>query len=244
VDVLVNNAGVVVGKPILDLTPEEIERTFRINALAHFWTIKAFLPGMIAADSGHIVTMASAAGICAVPRLADYSASKAALIALDEALRLELRRARSHVRTTVVCPFYVATGMFAGAKTRWPLLLPILRPEDVAARVVGAIQNGRRRVIVPRIVGLTFLARLFPVHWFDAGASFLGVSASMDEFVGHAGASPPSSPRRITPPVPQPAGRPPSLQAPSPPAVRSSPPVAPPSVPGPSAPGPSARGPR
>ena len=204
VHVLVNNAGVVAGKPLLDLTPEDIERTFRINTLAHFWTLQAFLPAMIARDAGHVVSMASAAGICAVPRLADYSASKAAAIALDESLRLELRQAQSHVRTTVVCPFFVDTGMFAGAKTRWPLLLPILRPDDVAARVVRAIVEDRSRVIMPWTVVITFLARLLPVAWFDAIASFLGVTVSMDEFVGHAGA--PSKAAR--PVLPQDVGHP------------------------------------
>lgn len=187
VHVLVNNAGVVAGKWLLDLSPEEIERTFRVNVLAHFWTIKAFLPAMIAADAGHVVTISSAAGICAAPRLADYAASKAAAIALDEALRLELHRARSRVRTTVVCPFYVDTGMFAGARSRWPLLLPLLRPEDVVARIVEAIRRNRRRVIMPRTVAATFLARLLPIPWFDALASLLGITRSMDEFRGHRG---------------------------------------------------------
>ena len=188
VHVLVNNAGVVAGKPLLDLTPEDIERTFRVNTLAHFWTLQAFLPAMIARDAGHVVSMASAAGLCAVPRLADYSASKAAAIALDESLRLELRRAGSRVRTTVVCPFFVDTGMFAGAKTRWPLLLPILRPDDVAARVVRAIVGDRSRVLMPWTLAIALLARLLPVAWFDALASFLGVTVCMDDFVGHAGA--------------------------------------------------------
>jgi NAD(P)-dependent dehydrogenase (short-subunit alcohol dehydrogenase family) len=67
VHVLVNNAGIVSGKRLLDLSPEDIERTFRVNTLAHFWTLQAFLPAMIARDAGHVVTIASAAGFCAPP---------------------------------------------------------------------------------------------------------------------------------------------------------------------------------
>jgi len=89
-----------------------------------------------------------------------------------------------------VCPFLVDTGMFAGAKTRFPLLLPILRPEDVAARVVRAIVKDQSRVLMPWTVAIALVARLFPVAWFDALVSFLGVIATMDEFVGHAGALP------------------------------------------------------
>ena len=79
VDVLVNNAGIVSGKRLLDLSDAEIERTFAVNTLAPFRTVRAFLPGMLAAGDGHVVTIASAAGIAAAPRLADYSASKAAV---------------------------------------------------------------------------------------------------------------------------------------------------------------------
>ena len=197
VHVLVNNAGIVAGKSLLDLAPEDIQRTFRVNTLAHFWTIQAFLPAMLAADEGHIVTMSSAAGFCGAPRLADYAGSKAATIALDESLRMELEQAGSHVQTTVVCPFLVDTGMFAGAKTRWPRLLPILRPEAVAARIARAVTNDERRVLMPRTVEMAFLARLFPVRWFDALASLLGVKESMNEFVGHGGATPaPTTPTR------------------------------------------------
>lgn len=184
IDVLVNNAGIVKGKPLLELAPEDVEATFRTNVLACFWTLRAFLPGMVARDQGHVVTMSSAAGICALPKLADYSASKAAVFALDEALRVELRRAGARVRTTVVCPFYIATGMFRGAKTRISFLLPILRPGYVADRVVAAVIRGRRRVVLPRVVALIWLLRLLPVRWFDAITAFLGVTASMDEFVG------------------------------------------------------------
>lgn len=211
VDVLVNNAGVVVGKPLTSLEPADVVRTFGVNTLAHFWTLRAFLPDMLRKDSGHVVTIASAAGICAVPRLADYSASKAAVFALDEALRLELRNLGSHVRTLVVCPYYVDTGMFAGAKTRFRAVLPILEPGYVADRIVRAIQHDNRRLILPWFVRVTWLARLLPVSWFDAIITFLGIGRSMDSFMGHGATRlaasrerrEPEPPRRATGPQPQ-----------------------------------------
>lgn len=187
VDVLVNNAGVVTGKTLLDASDDEILRTFDVNTLALFWTTRAFLPHMIRRDSGHVVTIASAAGVVGTSRLVDYCASKHAAVGFDESLRLELRRLGSHVRTTVVCPFYVTTGMFAGVRTRFPLLLPILDPEYTTERIVRAIERGRRRVLLPRLVYTTYLARLLPVPAFDAIMEFLGVNRSMDEFVGRAG---------------------------------------------------------
>jgi all-trans-retinol dehydrogenase (NAD+) len=184
VDVLVNNAGVVSGKTLLEASDDEVLRTFDVNALALFWTTRAFLPGMVERDRGHVVTIASAAGVVGTSRLVDYCASKHAAVGFDESLRLELRRRGSRVRTTVVCPFYVTTGMFAGVKTRFPLLLPLLDPGYVTARIVRAIERDRRRVLMPRLVYATYLGRLLPVPAFDALMEFLGVNRSMDEFVG------------------------------------------------------------
>src|SRR5262249_39176933 len=139
VDILVNNAGVVSGKTLLAASEDDIVRTFDVNTLALFWTTRAFLPAMIERGSGHVVTIASAAGLVGTSRLVDYCSSKHAAVGFDEALRLELRRLRSQVLTTVVCPFYISTGMFEGVKTRLPLLLPILTPEYATDRIVAAI---------------------------------------------------------------------------------------------------------
>ena len=184
VDVLINNAGIVDGKRLLEVTDEEVERTFAVNTLAHFRTVRAFLPGMKERGAGHIVTIASASGIAAVPRLADYSASKAAAIAFDESLRLEFAHDGVPVKTTVVCPFYIATGMFEGVRTRFPLLLPIMQPEAVAARIVRAIERDEARVILPWFVRCAFPLRLLPTAWFDALMSFFGITKSMDDFTG------------------------------------------------------------
>jgi all-trans-retinol dehydrogenase (NAD+) len=186
VDILINNAGIVSGKTLLDASDADIERTFAVNSLALFWTTRAFLPGMLARDRGHIVTIASAAGIVGTAKLVDYCASKHAAVGFDEALRLELRRERRRVVTTVVCPFYISTGMFTGVKTRFPWLLPILEPEYAVGRIMHAIRHDRRRVIMPRLVAATYLGRFLPVAAFDALMDFLGVSRSMDEFRGRA----------------------------------------------------------
>jgi all-trans-retinol dehydrogenase (NAD+) len=69
VDVLINNAGIVSGQPVLEASEEGIRRTFGVNVLAHFWTTRAFLPGMVERNCGHIVTVASAGGLVAAPRL-------------------------------------------------------------------------------------------------------------------------------------------------------------------------------
>lgn len=187
VDILVNNAGVVSGKDFLELPDEKIEATFAVNVLALFWTGKAFLPSMIARGSGHVVTIASASGLIGVARLADYAASKWAAIGFDESLRAELRKVAPELKTTVVCPFYIDTGMFRGVKSRFPRLLPVLDENHVAARIVDAIERDRRRVVMPALVHWIPLLRVLPVGVFDALATFLGVNSSMDEFKGRSG---------------------------------------------------------
>ena len=102
IDILINNAGIVSGKNLLDISDGEIERTFQVNTLALFWTVRAFLPSMLERDSGHIVTMASAAGLAGTAKLTDYCSSKFAAVGFDESLRLELKQQNSKVITTVV----------------------------------------------------------------------------------------------------------------------------------------------
>ena len=187
VDILINNAGMVSGKRFLELPDEKIEATFAINTLSLFWVTKALLPAMIEHNRGHVVTIASASALIGVARLTDYSASKWAAMAFDESLRAELYELAPGVRTTVVCPYYIDTGMFRGVKSRFPWLLPILKEHDVASRVVRAIERNQARVMMPWLIYLVPAMRLLPVRLFDWVATFLGINASMDEFVGRGG---------------------------------------------------------
>jgi all-trans-retinol dehydrogenase (NAD+) len=97
---------------------------------------------------------------------------------------MELRRLKSRVRTTVVCPFFIDTGMFTGVKTRFPLLLPILKPDEAAGRIVKAVLKGHKRFIMPRFVYSLYLLRVMPVAVLDAAADFFGISHAMDDFTG------------------------------------------------------------
>jgi all-trans-retinol dehydrogenase (NAD+) len=141
VNILINNAGIVSGKPTMELTDAMIDRTLRVNTISHLHTIKEFLPGMIASKRGHIVTIASMAGLICIPSLSDYCASKFGAVAIDEAVRLELNKDghSSYVKTTCICPYFISTGMFNGAKKAFPMY--ILTPQEVVDRIVAAIQQ-------------------------------------------------------------------------------------------------------
>ena len=188
-DVLINNAGIVRGNRYFWETDngDDTRPTIQVNALAPMYVTREFLPGMIA-DAyrpSRIVNIASAAGTLANPRMAVYAASKAALIAWSDSLRLELVQAdHGNVKVTTVTPSYISTGMFAGAKG--PVLAPILDPEYVVDRVWRAMLAGTPLVELPWSVGLSRALRgLLPTRVFDrvVGDGF-GVYRSMERFTG------------------------------------------------------------
>ena len=82
-------------------------------------TVKAFLPAMLSRNHGHVVTVASSAGLLGVTGLADYCASKFSAVGFEESLRFELQAlGKEGVHTTLVCPYLVSTGMFDGCQVR------------------------------------------------------------------------------------------------------------------------------
>jgi all-trans-retinol dehydrogenase (NAD+) len=185
VDVLFNNAGVVSGRRLMEIPDEKIEAVMGVNVLALYWVTKSFLPDMLARNSGHIVTMASAAGLLGVDRQTDYAASKSAAIGFTRSLRVELKQTgHTGVKTTIVEPFFVNTGMFEGVKTRFPSILPILDQDYVTDRVIEAVRRNKQDLKMPPIVNLVPGLQLLPVNIFDWIMDFLGVNDSMDEFRG------------------------------------------------------------
>lgn len=187
VDVVINNAGVVTGARLLDASEDSIQRTIDVNVMALFWVTRAFLAGMITRGRGAVVTVSSAAGWTGVARQTDYSASKWAAIGFTESLRNELRADGHPIDTLVVCPYYIDTGMFAGVQTRYPRLLPILKPDEVARQVIVALEAGRRQLVIPPLVRWVPALRVLPVRVFDRVLDALGVNQTMDHFTGRPG---------------------------------------------------------
>ena len=184
VNVLINNAGVVSGAPFEDLTEQQIRRTFAVNVLSLFWTTKAFMPALKKQQRAAIVTVASAAGIVAVARQTDYAASKFAAVGFTSSLRSELKKAGSHIRTLTVCPYYIDTGMFEGVSTKFPLLLPILKEQAVADRIVEAVAKGRERLIMPPFAAVAGFVAALPPKIADPIYGIFGLNEGMDHFTG------------------------------------------------------------
>jgi len=147
VTILINNAGIVTGMKFLDTPDKLIIRTMDVNVMSHFWTVKAFLPTMMENNKGHIVSVASLAGQCGVPKLVDYCTSKFAAMGFDESLRMELEYEGYDIKTTVVCPYFIrSTGMFDDVQSRY---VPTLSPNTVADRIILAMRCNEKYAIIP-----------------------------------------------------------------------------------------------
>lgn len=163
-DIVIANAGISVGT----LTGEAedlpaFRRVLETNVLGMVHTFAPFIQAMQARGSGTLVGIASVAGIRGLPGAGAYSASKAAVIAYLEALRVELRS--SGIKVVTLTPGYIATPMTA--KNPYPM--PFLLPADVAARrFARAIARGTRYAVIPWQMGLVAkLLRLLPNPLFD-----------------------------------------------------------------------------
>jgi short-subunit dehydrogenase len=179
VEVLVNNAGVVFGGSLLDVPLERHLLTYRVNLLGLVMMTRAFLPDLIGSDEGHLVNVASAAGLVGLPYGSTYASSKWGVIGFSESVRLELvQLGHRHVRVTAVCPSYVGTGLFDGATP--PRATRVLTTERLADRVVHAVRRNRRYVLVPWLVRVTPLLKgVLPGPVFDRVADLFGATTGM-----------------------------------------------------------------
>jgi len=187
--VLINNAGVVQGKPILSLSERDIRQTFGVNTLAHWWTIKAFLPDMLKKKSGHIVTVASTMGYAGAAGLTDYSASKAAAISLDQTLRLELDHhyKTPGIRTTLVCPGHILSPLFATISLPqnrfFKFLFPSIQPIDVVKPIVMALDaQESRTIMLPFYVHMVPYLNLLPSFVGDLAQYVTSANQAMSNF--------------------------------------------------------------
>ena len=184
IDILINNAGIIVGKPFYKLTTQEIDRTIEINTLGLMYVALAALPAMIEQHSGFIVNIASAAGLTPNPGMSVYTASKYAVVGWSDSLRLELLRHHPGIKVLTVMPGYINTGMFAGVKP--PLFMPFLNPDKISAKILNAVEKDKIVLRTPFMVKLTpFLRGVLPISLYDllAGRLFK-VYDSMNTFIG------------------------------------------------------------
>ncbi len=165
VDILVNNAGLDAPGAFLAVDPADLRDVVRVNLEASIMLTRAFLPGMVERNRGHLVYVSSLAGTAGFPSLATYCATKAGLNNFAAAMRLELNT--TDIATTLVAPGPVDTEMWDGLERddyntdllkRLRLLqtIPKTTPAKVARRAVAAVEADRRHVRHPRRLSVNF----------------------------------------------------------------------------------------
>ena len=168
VDVLMNNAGVGLGALIRDMDPADWEWIMGINLWGAIYMIYHLLPQMIERGSGHIINLASGAGLVAIPVLGAYSTTKFALVGLSGAMRAEL--AHHNIGVSVVCPGVIRTPIFQTGKVKG-LSLEVkevpgwigITPEKAAKAIIKGVKRNQARIIItPLMKVLAIVNSLLP----------------------------------------------------------------------------------
>ena len=176
-DVLVNNAGIMHLGRLLVEADETAQRMLDININGVLYGVKEVLPRFLARGSGHLVNIASAAGKTGFAGGATYSGTKHFVVGMSEALRVELHG--TAINVSVVMPSVVETELAAGL----PRVRGVrnVRPEEVAAAIVRALEHPRFDVYVPRTVGpITTVTSLLPRRARDVLAHALRAEQVLD----------------------------------------------------------------
>ena len=115
--IIINNAGVQNFKSFIECKEEEFITTLRVNLLASYWILKEFLPAMLSRNHGHIVCIASSAGLFGFCHMSDNCTSKFAMIGMMESLDHELTLAGyDGITTTLVYPSSMNTTLYAKSR--------------------------------------------------------------------------------------------------------------------------------
>ncbi|RWS17858.1 Short-chain dehydrogenase/reductase family 16C member 6-like protein [Dinothrombium tinctorium] len=183
VSMVINNAGIVNGKELLQLPNDKIVKTFEVNVLAHYWICKAFIPNMMKKNKGHIVTISSVVGFFGASNLSDYAGSKYAATRFHECLQLELLDAGyDGINFTLVCPYFMNTKMFEGAKA---LILSNQKVEYVADEIIAAIRTNQTHLYLPKPFYIIHTIKsLLPTRSLYALNTAMGGRKAMSDFVG------------------------------------------------------------
>ena len=190
-DILINNAGTVYTGYMLDRSDEELENLINVNFTSMIYTIRAFMPGMLEKNSGHIINISSASSMTGAPKLAVYAATKWAVAGLTESLRLEVQKmGKSGVRFSSIHPNFLKKGLFEGTKLNFlgQLLAPGVKSHDAVAKVIvnRAIKLGFHSPKVPWIMNQVVLLRaLLPSSLLIKVSSLYGLNDMMDDYKGY-----------------------------------------------------------
>ena len=151
------------GKLFSEQTEEQMEKVIKVNLLGPMYLQKLVFQEMVE-NSGHIINVASLAGITPGSRMSSYTASKFGIRGLTQAVQLDLALLnKKNVKLTCILPHITKTGLFNNVEAKWPLFFPLLEPEWVADQILIATREERDQVILPKM-SLPFMV---PEHFMS-----------------------------------------------------------------------------
>ncbi|MEQ1803551.1 MAG: SDR family NAD(P)-dependent oxidoreductase [Gammaproteobacteria bacterium] len=172
-DVLVNNAGIASGGPMVETSMAEWRQILDVDLLGVVRGCRLFLPGMLSARQGQIINTASFAGLAGAPGIMSYGVAKAGVVVLSEQLRAEIQR--HGIRVSVVCPSFFRTNLCDDvigsatirAKVRHLMETSPDTLDSVADRTFAAAERGDFMIIPTRREPLRWrVKRWFPEFYF------------------------------------------------------------------------------
>ncbi|KAJ1996897.1 hypothetical protein H4R26_006022 [Coemansia thaxteri] len=185
---LVNNAGIVVGKLLLDMSDREVDKVVDVNLTSQFHLIRQFLPAMLKAKRGHIVSIGSIVSFVGTPQASTYCATKGAVRILHESLRREVasRYEANSIQFTIAFPGVINTGLFGGLDLG-SFLFPTLRPDSIARKVFAALGSGKgEEIFLPTMANLLPIINTLPLGVQSTICDVLGGNNNaMSSFSGH-----------------------------------------------------------
>ncbi|MCS6873472.1 MAG: SDR family NAD(P)-dependent oxidoreductase [Pyrinomonadaceae bacterium] len=164
IDILVANAGIA-GKVVnaWEIEPKNFEQVIRVNLLGAVNIVRAVLPYMLERNEGQLVAISSLAGFRGLPKSASYCASKSAMNAFFESVRVDLFSSR--ISVSIIQPGFIRTPLTAGRRSKMPFLMEL---EPATRKIVKAIEKRKKFYAFPfPLATLVRLARFFPASLYD-----------------------------------------------------------------------------
>jgi short-subunit dehydrogenase len=163
IDVLIANAGIGPTRDAADFSAEEVSDVINVNVIGASNSVAAVIPEMVARGSGQLVAISSLAAYRGLPRSAAYCASKAAVSAFFESLRLDLEP--RGIDVTIIHPGFIKTPLTAGREVQMPFLMEL---DDAVGKIVRAIEKRRKRYSFPwQLATIVRAGMLMPIWMYD-----------------------------------------------------------------------------
>jgi short-subunit dehydrogenase len=163
VDVLIANAGVGPTRNGSDLDAAEVSNVININVVGAANSAAAVIPDMVARGQGQLVAISSLAGYRGVPKSAAYCASKAAVSAFFESLRLDLEP--KGISVTIIHPGFIKTPLTSGRNAQMPFLMEL---DDAVQKIIRAVEKRKKSYAFPwQLATIVRAGMIMPIWMYD-----------------------------------------------------------------------------